>query len=172
MQRPRLVVLTAYGSIHLAVEATRLGGVGLSGEAGDACGLRLSVACVLEEPNAAAADPEATYGQTLRRVQQELFQGDIGQAEALLMRAADEADNDPAYFNLLGVVYETEGRRQLARKCYMRALALDPDLEAAKKNIQRLREILAGRQSPLVVSPADRKALRAAVGVAASTPGT
>ena len=164
VRRPRVIVLTAYGSVHLAVQATRLGASDFLEKPVVPNDVRLSVACVLEEPNPALAGPEINYMETLRRVRKELFQGDLGQAEALLMRAADQADDDPSYFNLLGVVYETEGRRHLAKRCYQRALAVDREHLAAMKNLQRINEIEAGRQKPLQVSAADRQALLAAVG--------
>lgn len=150
-QRPHVIVLTAFGSIPLAVQATHLGASDFLEKPVMPADLRLSVACVLSEPLEPAPEPEGATSLTLAHVRLELLRGDVGRAEVLLMRAAEAAGKDPAYFNLLGVVYETEGRRLLAKKCYAKAVASDRHYAPAANNLRRLAEIETNGKSHLEV---------------------
>jgi CheY-like chemotaxis protein len=119
--RPRVVVLTAYGSVPAAVKAVRLGAHDFLEKPVTPEDLRLSIAAVLEEPEPeSVAEPDLGYSEVLQHVREDLFQGDFRHAEAMLMRAAELAGTDPVYFNLLGVLHEAEGRKDLAKKFYGR----------------------------------------------------
>jgi DNA-binding response OmpR family regulator len=154
-QRPRVIVLTAFGSVPLAVEATHLGAADFLEKPVTPEDLRLSVAGVLSSPREPIAEPDPTSLGTIARARVQLARGAVGDAESLLMRAAEQADCDPAYFNLLGVVYEAEGRRRLAMNCYSRALKVDSAYAAARSNLQRLREIDAAGHSELEIMLGD-----------------
>ena len=155
LERPRVIVLTAYGSIPLAVEATRLGAADFLEKPVTPEDLRLSVAGVLSCPREPLAEPDPTSMGTLARARAQLARGQVGDAESLLMRAAEQAASDPAYFNLLGVVYEIEGRRRLAMNCYGRALKVDEHYAPAHNNLQRLHEIDATGRSSLEIMIGD-----------------
>jgi len=82
------------------------------------------------------------YDQVLDRIRKTLRMADYPNAEALLMKAADQKDNQSAaYFNLLGVLYEAQHRWRLARKCYGKALDADEGYMPAKANMRRLAEL-------------------------------
>lgn len=154
--KPRVVVLTAYGSIATAVKATRLGAVDFLEKPIAPGELRSAVEAALAEPAGVvrheAPAPEGGYAGVLDQVCDALRMARYTDAESLLMKAADLAQNDPAYFNLLGVLYETQQNWKLARKFYGKALKLDRQYGAAQQNLQRLYELETfGRSQKLVV---------------------
>lgn len=144
-QKPRVIVLTAHGSISAAVKATRLGALDFLEKPITPDELRQAVAAVLEEadeqPHVEVEIPEGGYGGVLKRVRQALREGDIPAADTLLMRAADLVGKDPAYFNLLGVLHELQGKERLARKFYGKAIAAGRNYPPAQHNMQRLYEL-------------------------------
>jgi DNA-binding response OmpR family regulator len=143
--KPRVIILTAYGSIPAAVKATRLGAVDFLEKPITPTELRQTVRSVLDEPELkfpvdAAVGRE--YDDVLDRIRKTLRLADYPTAEALLMKAADRNDKQSAeYFNLLGVLYEAQHKWRLARKCYTRAIAVNKRFEPAQANLRRLHEL-------------------------------
>jgi CheY-like chemotaxis protein len=164
-RKPRVIVLTAYGSIPAAVRATRLGAVDFLEKPVTPETLRESVSGALREsegpPRADVEVPMGGYEAALRRIRQALRKGDIPAAETLVMRAADLADKDPAYFNLLGVLYEMQGNERLARKFYGKAIAARGSYEPAQHNMQRLYELYSYGRSNKEVAFGDEAGLLA-----------
>ena len=65
----------------------------------------------------------------LARIRKAMRSEDFASAETLLMRAADrQQTNSAEYFNLLGILYEVQGKWRLARKCYGKAMRADKQL--------------------------------------------
>ncbi|OGG51323.1 MAG: hypothetical protein A3F84_02980 [Candidatus Handelsmanbacteria bacterium RIFCSPLOWO2_12_FULL_64_10] len=144
-QKPRVIVLTAYGSILAAVKATRLGALDFLEKPVTPDELRQAVAGALQEvdepPQAEVEIQEGGYRGALKSACEAMRQDNLPAAETLLMRAADLAGKDPAYFNLLGVLHELEGDERLARKFYGKAIAARGSYEPAQHNMQRLYEL-------------------------------
>lgn len=147
-RKPRVIVLTAYGSIAAAVKATRLGAVDFLEKPVTPADVREAVEAALNEPETnsgvlnAGDDPLAGgYGGVLNRARKALRLADYADAETLLMKAADLAEKDAAYFNLIGVLYEVRGQHRLARKFYGKAIAANNHYEPAQKNMRRLYEL-------------------------------
>lgn len=144
---PRVIVLTAYGSIEKAVKSTRLGALDFLEKPITPAELRNTVEAVLREPQPPTTPTEAEdqlsggYAAVLDRVRQALRSVDIPTAETLLMRAADLAQDDAAYLNLLGILYESRRQWRLARKFYGKAMRADKRYEAAQSNMRRLYEL-------------------------------
>ena len=115
--------------------------------------MREAVAAVLREPQPASAQPfeadtEGGYDTVMKRVRDALRASDIGGAESLLMKAADLAQHDAAYFNLIGVIYETRRQWRLARKFYGKAMRTDGKYAPAEQNMRRIYELYTfGRSS-------------------------
>ena len=157
VQKPRVIVLTAYGSIPAAVKATRLGAVDFLEKPITPAELRESVRGVLEEPAYDTApvvnDPAAGYEDVLARIRKAMRSEDFASAETLLMQAADRQQTDSAeYFNLLGILYEVQGKWRLARKCYGKAMRADKNYEPAQINMRRIFELTTlGKSSQVVV---------------------
>jgi len=144
--KPRVIILTAYGSIPAAVKATRLGAVDFLEKPITPTELRQTVRSVLDEPElnlpAQLAVDSGGYDEVLNRIRKTLRLADYPSAEALLMKAADRKDKQSAeYFNLLGVLYEAQHKWRLARKCYEKAIAIDQHFAAAQANMRRLHEL-------------------------------
>jgi DNA-binding response OmpR family regulator len=147
--RPRILVLTAYGSISAAVRATRLGANDFLEKPMTPDDLRSAVRGVLEDhPPAekpAVGQPSAgvEYDAVLDRVRKSLRHADLDDAESLLAVAAERREMETAaYFNLLGVLYESQHRWRLARRCYGKAVAANPNYEPAQTNDRRLGEMI------------------------------
>jgi Flp pilus assembly protein TadD len=81
------------------------------------------------------------YEAVLDRVRKALRLAKYTDAESLIMKAADLADKDSAYFNLLGVLYESQRQWRLAKKFYGKAIAYDKNYEPAQKNMRRIYEL-------------------------------
>lgn len=147
-RKPKVIVLTAYGSIPAAVKATRLGAVDFIEKPVTPEELRETVRGVLEEagrePRPAPTERELAggYEAVLGRVRQALRAEDLAGAESLLMRVADLAHGREApYFNLLGVLYEAQRSWRLAKKFYGKAMKADKRFAAAEKNMRRMYEL-------------------------------
>jgi DNA-binding response OmpR family regulator len=157
-RKPRVVVLTAYGSIPVAVKAVRLGAMDFLEKPVTPEVLRQAVADVLAEelpethpPDELDRGPE----EILDRVRKALRMAEYADAESLLARAADLAARDPAYYNLMGIIYESRRRFRLARKFYNRALSIRDDYEPARSNLQRLAELQSRRWTTIPVMLGD-----------------
>ena len=142
-EKLRVVVLTAYGSIPAAVRATRLGAADFVEKPISPEDLRKVVAETLAASLAIAAGEALAggYAAVLDRVRKALRLADYADAETLLMKTADLGEHDAAYFNLLGVLYETQHKWNLARKFYGKAIRADRKYEPAQQNMRRLYEL-------------------------------
>ena len=145
--QPRIIVLTAYGSIGAAVKATRLGASDFLEKPMTPSGLRNAVRNVLDEPIGGAQarvtlEVASEYERTLDRIRKSLRLSDATSAESLLMKVADRRDQHSAeYFNLLGALYETQHKARMACKCYGRALDADENYRPARVNMRRLGQL-------------------------------
>lgn len=144
--RPRVIVLTAFGSIAAAVRATRLGALDFMEKPITPDDLRLTVAAVLSESQPAqelAGETGTVSGYTgvLDRVRRAMRLSDFVTAESLLMKAADLAEKDAAYFNLLGILYEARHQWRLAQKFYGKSIRADKKYQPAEQNMRRIYEL-------------------------------
>jgi DNA-binding response OmpR family regulator len=147
-KRPRVVVLTAYGSIPTAVMATRLGALDFlekpvsPAEVREAVETALSAPLAIADGNTKDSDPlGGGYEGVLNRVRKSLRMARYADAESLLMKAADLSHRDAAYFNLLGVLYESQRKWQLAKKFYGKSIHQDKHYEPSQKNMRRIYEL-------------------------------
>lgn len=145
VKKPRVIVLTAYGSIPAAVKATRLGAIDFVEKPITPTELRQAVRSVLDEPEPLFPDQvtaTVVYDRVLERIRKTLRLADYPNAEGLLMKVADRNDKQSAeYFNLLGVLYEAQHKWRLAKKCYTKAITLNKQFKPAQANMLRLHEL-------------------------------
>src|SRR5258706_14340891 len=87
---------------------------------------------------AASSSVAQGYRATLRLVRSALRREDWVEAEALLMRAGAIAGNDPAFFNLVGILREVEGNKEAAADFYGRAIRSNSEYAPAQQNMRRL----------------------------------
>ena len=156
--RPKIIILTAYGSIPAAVKATRLGALDFMEKPITPDELRHAVRSVLDEPELDYApqvviDVPGGYDHALDRIRKLLRLADYENAMSMLMTAADQNNqHSSAYFNLLGVLYEAQGKWRLARKCYLKSIDADENYRPARSNLRRLQELRRyGRSSQAVL---------------------
>jgi DNA-binding response OmpR family regulator len=154
--KPRVVVLTAYGSIGVAVKATKLGAIDFIEKPVTPTALREAVRSVLKEPGLDEPPKTAApggYERALDRARKLLRLAEFGSAEALLVDAAEQKDRSTAdYFNLLGVIYEAQHKWRLARKFYGKAMRADKHYKPAQLNMKRIYELYTfGRSNQEVV---------------------
>jgi DNA-binding response OmpR family regulator len=164
-KHPRVVVLTAYGSIPAAVKALHMGANDFIQKPVTPADLRKTVRAALDEPDQVRfdyipAELRDSYEHVLDRIRKSFRLAEITTAETLLMKAADRRGRHSAeYFNLLGVLYETQHNWRLARKCYSKSIEAEKDYVPALANMQRLRELeTRGHSTQAVVlgdEPAD-----------------
>lgn len=137
---PRVIVMTAHGSVRTAIQAVRLGAADFVEKPFTPAELRQSVASVLGDTTPDWASGQAA-SDLLHSVRDALRRGKFYTAEAGLTKAAAIGDNDPHYLNLVGVLHEAHGRPVAARNFYKKAVAVDPTNAAALLNLKRLDEI-------------------------------
>jgi CheY-like chemotaxis protein len=155
--KPRVIVLTAYGSVPTAVKATRLGAVDFLEKPITPTDLRQAVHSVLEEPELDSPPPvhlniPGGYDKVLENIREALHAADLDSAQALLETASQRRNQQAAeYFNLLGILYESQRQWRLARKCYGRAIATEGKYQPAQLNMRRLYELHTFGKSSLPV---------------------
>jgi DNA-binding response OmpR family regulator len=137
-QRPeiKVIIITAYGSIEMAVEAMKLGAVDFLQKPFDAADVRRVVRRLLVR-TWGAQGYDYYLAMAKRRVQERYF--DV--AAVYAQKAVFLNPERPEALNLLGGIAEAKGNRQEALDYYRGALTRDPDYAPAKLNLER-----AGRQ--------------------------
>jgi DNA-binding response OmpR family regulator len=152
-QRPeiKVIIITAYGSIDLAVEAMKLGAVDFLQKPFDAGQVREMVHRILEQSTGSPG-----YEDYLALAKQRVSEGHFEVAGVYAQKAVFLNPDRPGALNLLGGIAEVKGNRLEAEQYYRAALSRDPDYGPAKLNLERL----AGRpftQSAIVWDEPDRE---------------
>jgi len=146
-QRPRVIVLTANSRVPVVVKAMRLGASDFLEKPTTPEDLRISVAAALEETaDAAEQEPQTPQtprrgeklSPTLARIRHAVWNQDIHFIEHTLGALFRKAWAEPAWFNLLGAVFEAEGNRGAAKTFYQKAVNVPGGCEAAARNLLRL----------------------------------
>jgi len=137
----RIVVITAHGSVKIAIEAMRLGASDFLEKPFVPASLRQRVASVLEDSVPHLPSIDGDYGQTLQQVRQALRDHAFAAAERELMKAGTITGEDPAFLNLAGVLHECHGRVECARRFYERSAAKDRQYRPAQENLRRLGDL-------------------------------
>ncbi len=140
-RKPAVVILTAHGSVQLAVEAIKLGALDFVEKPVTPEHLLEILTRIRSEKNLTQDKEADTYEAILARARIALSGGELITAEGLLLRAAPLGDKDPAYHNLLGLLTELQGKFDAARKHYGAAIRLNKKFEPAQQNMRRLYEL-------------------------------
>jgi len=140
-QRPeiKVIIITAYGSIDLAVEAMKLGAVDFLQKPFDAAQVREMVRRILKKEGESQG-----YEDYLALAKQRISQGHFEVAGVYAQKAVFLNPDRPEALNLLGGIAEVKGNRLEADEYYRAALARNPSYEPAKLNLERP----AGRPRP------------------------
>jgi CheY-like chemotaxis protein len=158
---PRVVVLTAYGSIPTALKATRLGAAEFLEKPTTPAAVREAVRRALTQPMVEPM-PQITgevagpHEDVLNRVRQSLRWAEYVDAERLLMKATvHNARASAECFNLLGVAHEAQRNWRLARKYYGKAMRADKTYQPPQLNMRRIYELYAFGRSKQAVALGD-----------------
>jgi DNA-binding response OmpR family regulator len=129
----KVIIITAYGSIDLAVEAMRLGAVDFLQKPFNVPQVREMVRRILEK-----AGEQSGYEDYLALARERLDDGFFEVAGVYAQKAVFLDPKRPEALNLLGGISESTGNRQEADRYYRAALANDPAYRPAQRNLERL----------------------------------
>jgi len=134
-QRPetRVIIITAYGSIDLAVEAMKLGAVDFLQKPFDTAQVREMVRRILKKQGESHG-----YEDYLALARQRISEGHFEVAGVYAQKAIFLNPDRPGALNLLGGIAEVKGNRLEAEEYYRAALTRDPGYGPAKLNLERL----------------------------------
>jgi len=135
----RVIMITAYGTIELAVEAIKLGAVDFIQKPFSPAEIRELVLRVLDREKLDEQNA-ANYGSAIELAKRSISHRNFDAAIEHLRKAIFLDPARPEAFNLLGALLEIQGDRIEAQKNYRTALSIDPSYEPAIKNLQRSTE--------------------------------
>jgi DNA-binding response OmpR family regulator len=156
----RVVVVTAHGSVKTAIAAMRLGASDFLEKPFLPEDLRLSVASVLHEAPVHHGSSGEGYADVLEHVRQALRGRRFHEAERGLMKAGTITAEDPAFLNLAGIMHESHGRIESAKRFYERAVARDGHYQPAQENLRRLGELRRDQTTSRKVAFGDDDVMR------------
>jgi DNA-binding response OmpR family regulator len=133
----KVIIITAYGSIDLAVEAMKLGAVDFLQKPFDTAEVRDMVRRVLDRETQ-EKQRGRDYEHYLDLAAHCIREGQFDRARVYAEKAVFLNSQRPEAFNILGGLHETRLNRQEAHKYYRIALELDPTFEPASRNLERL----------------------------------
>jgi len=132
----RIIMISAYGTIELAVEAMKLGAVDFIQKPFSPEEVRALVSRVLDREK---LDEQklADYGSSIELSKKSIGNRHFDAAIEHARKAIFLDPSRPEAFNLLGALLEIRGDRNEAQKNYRAALSLDPSYVPAIKNLER-----------------------------------
>jgi len=131
-----VIMITAYGSIEVAVEAMRIGAVDFLQKPFDPTAVRDMVSRVLQ--TAPEGRPARKYEYYVGLAKQSIHAGEFEVARVYAKKAIFIKYNRPEAYNMLGGICEAKGDRQEAETNYRVALEMDPTYQPAGKNLERV----------------------------------
>jgi len=129
----KVIIITAFGSIDLAVEAMKLGAVDFLQKPFDANQVREMVRRILEKTG-----EDLGYWDYMALAKERINEGYFEVAGVYAQKAIFLNPDRPEALNLLGGIAESKGNRKEAEDYYRAALARYPHYTAAKLNLERL----------------------------------
>ena len=131
-----VMVITAYGTVNLAVEAMNLGAADFIQKPFVPEEVRQAVTRVIRKWRL-HEQREPDYAAAITLARESVRAGHLEAAEEHLRKAVSIDSGRAEAFNLMGVVSEMRGERLEAQKHYRAALSLDPTYEPARSNLER-----------------------------------
>jgi DNA-binding response OmpR family regulator len=131
-----VIILTAYGTIETAVDATRLGAADFIRKPFGPAEIRGVVSGVLDRAKS-EGQRVVDYASCVTLAREGIKDRHFDAAMEHVRRALSLDPGRPEAFNLLGVLLEIRGERVSAQQNYRTALSLDPHYEPANRNLHR-----------------------------------
>lgn len=132
----KVIIITAYGSVEVAVDAMKAGAVDFLQKPFNPTEVRDVVSRVLKESPAEGSVQNYQYYIVL--AQQSISAGEFVAARVYAKKAIFINPNRPEAFNILGGLSEVWGDRHAGNKNYRIALELEPTYEPARQNLERV----------------------------------
>lgn len=132
----RVIMMTAFGTVEMAVDSMKIGAVDFLSKPFTLSKVRDVVKEVLDKDmNILRVDKDIS--RYIEEARDAIFNKDYDKAKFCLKEALVNDSSSAEIQNLLGVIEEKTGDRQLAQKYYRAALSLDPTYEPADNNLKR-----------------------------------
>ena len=132
----RVIMMTAFGTVEMAVDSMKIGAVDFLSKPFTISKVRDVVKEVLDKyMNILRVDKDIS--RYIEEARDAIFNKDYDKAKFCLKEALVNDSSSAEIQNLLGVIEEKTGDRQLAQKYYRAALSLDPTYEPADNNLKR-----------------------------------
>lgn len=132
----RVIMMTAFGTVEMAVDSMKIGAVDFLSKPFTISKVRDVVKEVLDKDmNILRVDKDIS--RYIEEARDAIFNKDYDKAKFCLKEALVNDSSSAEIQNLLGVIEEKTGDRQLAQKYYRVALSLDPTYEPADNNLKR-----------------------------------
>ncbi|MDU2702741.1 MAG: response regulator [Clostridium sp.] len=124
----RVIMMTAFGTVEMAVDSMKIGAVDFLSKPFTISKVRDVVKEVLDKDmNILRVDKDIS--RYIEEARDAIFNKDYDKAKFCLKEALVNDSSSAEIQNLLGVIEEKTGDRQLAQKYYRAALSLDPTYE-------------------------------------------
>lgn len=132
----KVIIMTAYGTVNIAVEAMKLGAVDFISKPFTLDKLK---ECVKENINKdnSIIRVEENSEYYIRVAKEAILKGDFEKARYYLKEALVTDTSNAIIQNLLGVIEEKLHNKSLAQKYYRAALSLDATYKPADNNLRR-----------------------------------
>jgi DNA-binding NtrC family response regulator len=137
--KPRVIVLTANGSVGRAVEAMQLGAVDFVEKPSSPEQLLEKITRALKRKVLAQVVTPDGAAAALTYARRHLADGDLAGAEALLRAAGPLSDANPEYHYLVGLWHELSDRPDEAKVAYAKAAQVHPAAHDALNRLSRPR---------------------------------
>ncbi len=108
-----------------------------------------AVGLVVLAPHLRAQPASSSYRQTVEQIQQQIEQGHLDAARAMIDASLKRAPSDAGLENLLGVLDAEQGETDRARQAFSAAIRHDPKLVSAYMNLGRIEMDKAGSNAAL-----------------------
>ncbi|MFR4996422.1 MAG: response regulator [Clostridium paraputrificum] len=132
----RVIMMTAFGTVEMAVDSMKIGAVDFLSKPFTLSKVRDVVKEVLDKDmNILRVDKDIS--RYIEEARDAILNKDYDKAKFCLKEALVNDSSSAEIQNLLGVIEEKTGDRQLAQKYYRAALSLDPTYEPADNNLKR-----------------------------------
>ena len=132
----RVIMMTAFGTVGMAVDSMKIGAVDFLSKPFTISKVRDVVKEVLDKDmNILRVDKDIS--RYIEEARDAIFNKDYDKAKFCLKEALVNDSSSAEIQNLIGVIEEKTGDRQLAQKYYRAALSLDPTYEPADNNLKR-----------------------------------
>ncbi|HHV79114.1 MAG TPA: response regulator [Firmicutes bacterium] len=150
-----VIMITAYGTIETAVEAMKLGAVDYLQKPFTPEEILGLVRKVLERPKGlSASHDKLDWPQLVEQAKAYIVQRKFHKAGEALKAAVASKPLSPEPYNLYGVLLESLGEIDDARKLYRAALAIDPSYGPANANLERVCKL---KYSPVGIDLGDKR---------------